>query len=979
MKNIVLIVGARPNFMKAFSLYEALKADFSLTLIHTAQHYDDRMSKVFFEQLRFPRPDVHLSLTKTTKAGDFDDKLYINNVEYLKNKDRVIHDLLTYKGELGQIGEIRDKLKTELGKAKPDLVIVFGDVTSTLAAGLASKMLNIDIAHVESGLRSGDIGMPEEVNRILTDHVSHYHFVTEQSGVNNLQDAGITENVYLVGNTMIDTQKKYLQKALDTKYHGILGVKKGDYVLVTLHRPSNVDDLVKLKEIFDDLDVLSKTNKLVYPIHPRTKNNLGKLGYLGKVQNNKNIVLQEPLGYLEFTCLMANCKYVITDSGGVQEETTGLNIPCFTLRENTERPCTLNANHGTNQMIRRISEIKLKKCKGSMDLWDGKSSERIKMILQDPKIKYIYDSDRNMHLYVNNNSKKTIIFFSSSVSKEKRSKFMMNRISWMKQLKDYNLLYISDHLRNKYDIPSGHYLYEIINSWNKKRNLVIDIVKNVETKDMIFYGTSSGGFASLYFGSYFNNATILIENAQLNLFSSMNNSSIEINIKNVVELLKSKYGLSFSNQLNIKILKEIFSRYQHRSCHCTIFVNKDDRYHYEQLNKLDFILNNKNTEIIVQELTYSQYKRYEEAYLKGELKNCYGMAHNQVLKVNEFKNFIGKKNDSSLSLYDLKVKNNLLLPNSKYYLRDECLKCYDSKSKYMNFSYYSYFWSNSIVFKDKIPYNYFTAKKIIPNGIHTFYTTIGNYALCLYSIYSEILNKTRNLDSFIDKFGKNKSIDFYKDEFLFINDFIVKEMTANNNELKNNFSLNQGCGRLIIKGDSKFHTIKKGWKSSLAYGVILSSLSRAYYLTNKDIYKDKAILLLKGYQDNSFRSTIFGNVFYEEYPTSKGHYVLNGFIFSLIGLYDVHNILGNNTAKELFDNGVKTLETLIPLYDLGDGSCYDLQHIHTHTPPIKARWQYHCTHIEQLKTMYLITNKNIFKIYYERFKQYLLGNYSMSL
>lgn len=331
-----------------------------------------------------------------------------------------------------------------------------------------------------------------------------------------------------------------------------------------------------------------------------------------------------------------------------------------------------------------------------------------------------------------------------------------------------------------------------------------------------------------------------------------------------------------------------------------------------------------------------------------------------------------------MSLYDLKVENNLLLPKSEYYLRDENLKCYDSKSKYMNFSYYSYFWSSNIVFKDKIPYNNFTLKKISPNGIHIFYTTIGNYALYLYSIYSEILNKTRNLDSSINKFGENISIDFFKNEFLFINDFIVKEMTANNNALKNNFNLNQGCGILINKGEYKFHTVEKGWKSSLAYGVVLSSLSRAYYITNNNIYKDKAILLLKGYQDNSFKSTIFGNTFYEEYPTSKGHYVLNGFIFSLIGLYDVHNIINNNTAKKLFDDGIKTLENILPLYDLGNGSSYDLQHIHTYTPPIKARWRYHCTHIEQLKTIYLITKKEIFKIYYERFKQYLLGNYSKS-
>lgn len=377
MKNIVLIIGARPNFMKAFPVYEALKEDFNLTLIHTGQHFDEKMSKVFFEQLKFPYPDIHLTLDKRTKTGDFDDKLYINNEEYLKDKDQVIEDLTAYKGELGQMGEIRDKLKKEFEKIKPDLVMVFGDVTSTLAAGLASKMLNIDIAHVESGLRSGDIKMPEEVNRILTDHITKYYFVTEQSGVNNLKIGGITENVYLVGNTMIDTQKKYLQQALGTKYHETLCVKSKEYILITLHRPSNVDNMTKLREIFDDLEELSKTNKLIYPIHPRTKKNLKKLGYLEKVESNKNIILQDPLGYLEFTCLMANCKYVVTDSGGLQEETTALDIPCFTLRENTERPSTLIENNGTNQMISKISEVELKDCKGSMDLWDGKSSERI--------------------------------------------------------------------------------------------------------------------------------------------------------------------------------------------------------------------------------------------------------------------------------------------------------------------------------------------------------------------------------------------------------------------------------------------------------------------------------------------------------------------------------------------------------------------------------------------------------------------------
>ena len=381
-KKVCLIIGARPNFMKAFPVYEALKEDFDLTLIHTGQHFDAKMSDVFFKQLKFPMPDIHLTLEKKSKSGDFDDKLYVVNEEYLKNKDDIINELMTYDGDLGQLGEIRDKLKVEFEKLRFDLVIVFGDVTSTLAAGIAAKMLNIELAHVESGLRSGDMKMPEEVNRILTDHITKYYFVTEQSGVDNLKDIGITEHVYLVGNTMIDTQKKYLSQAMETKYNEKLNAKSKEYVLITLHRPSNVDDLDKLKEIFDDFEELSKTEILVYPIHPRTKMNLEKLGYLKKVEDNPNIILDEPLGYLEFLCLMANCKYVVTDSGGVQEESTVLNIPCFTLRENTERPSTFIKNHGTNQLIQKISDIELKECKGSMELWDGNAHYRIYERLQ---------------------------------------------------------------------------------------------------------------------------------------------------------------------------------------------------------------------------------------------------------------------------------------------------------------------------------------------------------------------------------------------------------------------------------------------------------------------------------------------------------------------------------------------------------------------------------------------------------------------
>ena len=378
MKNITLIVGTRPNFIKAYPIYQVLKDYYNLTLIHTGQHFHNNMSNIFFTQLKLPKPNISLFLEKKTKSGYYDKRLYERNRNFLKNKDNVIQELITYQGELGQLGEIRDKLKAEFKRINPDLVIVFGDVTSSLAGSIAAKSLNIHIAHVESGLRSGDIKMPEEVNRILIDHITKYFFVTEQSGVDNLKKLGITENVFLVGNTMIDTQKIHLNNALKTNYHETLGLKQKEYVVITLHRPSNVDNTKKLRQIMDDLIKLSKKETVVYPIHPRTKNKLEKIGYLKIIKENPNIILENSLGYFEFTCLISNSKYVITDSGGLQEETTSLNIPCFTLRENTERPCTLIENNGTNQLINKISKIKLKKCKGDIVLWDGKSSERIK-------------------------------------------------------------------------------------------------------------------------------------------------------------------------------------------------------------------------------------------------------------------------------------------------------------------------------------------------------------------------------------------------------------------------------------------------------------------------------------------------------------------------------------------------------------------------------------------------------------------------
>ena len=382
-KKIFVIVGTRPNFIKAFPVYEALKNNtiFDIKLIHTGQHYDNQMNDIFFEQFKFQKPDMQLTLKKTTKAGDFDNILYNNNQNLIENRQKLIQDLINYDKELGQLGEIRDELKKIFANEKPDLVLVFGDVTSTLSASIAAKSLNIKIGHVESGLRSNDLAMPEEVNRILTDYITDYFFITEESAINNLREEVKTENIFLVGNTMIDTQKKYLNIVKSRNYHNLIGLKEKQYILITLHRPSNVDNLEKLKEIFDDIEVKSKEDKIVFCMHHRTKTNLNKINYLSKILDNTNIILTDPLGYLDFSSLLYYCKYIITDSGGLQEEACSLNKSCFTLRDNTERPITLIENGGTNQLIKSIKEINFKEYKADILLWDGNSSKRINEIL----------------------------------------------------------------------------------------------------------------------------------------------------------------------------------------------------------------------------------------------------------------------------------------------------------------------------------------------------------------------------------------------------------------------------------------------------------------------------------------------------------------------------------------------------------------------------------------------------------------------
>ena len=331
-----------------------------------------------------------------------------------------------------------------------------------------------------------------------------------------------------------------------------------------------------------------------------------------------------------------------------------------------------------------------------------------------------------------------------------------------------------------------------------------------------------------------------------------------------------------------------------------------------------------------------------------------------------------------LSKYHLKLEDGNLVPNNRFYLREDRLTEYNTTGKYINFSFYSYFWNESIIFQNRIPYNYFTASKIQPTGLHKFYSTIGNYGLFLYSIYSELNNSTRKINEFYYRFGNQITADYFLQEFLHVCQFLVSEMDENNDELNNEFSLKQGSGLLIDSKSNIVNQIKAPWKSSLAYGVALSCFARAYNITKDEKYLYKSELLLRGYTED-FHSTIFGKPFYEEYPIEPGHYVLNGFIFALLGLYDFHQISDNAQAKKLLDEGLETLELILPMYDLGSGSCYDLQHLHSHTPPYKARWQYHCTHIEQLKTLFLITKNPIFETYYLRFKAYLSGQFTAPL
>ena len=359
---ILCVVGTRPNFIKIAPLIKEMDRhpQIKRLLVHTGQHYDAAMSKSFFDDLEIPKPDINLGIGSASDAT--------------------------------QTANIMMALEPVILKEKPDLVVVVGDVNSTMAAALAAAKCGIKIAHVESGLRSFDRSMPEEINRTITDHLSDFLFTTEESGNKNLINEGIGRNcIFFVGNVMIDTLLGHKEKAKKSKILQKLKLGKNNYAVLTLHRPSNVDGKDSLIYILDILNEIQKKIKIVFPIHPRTLKNLKHYNLLKNIKNRKNIILTEPLGYLDFLSLMDNSKLVLTDSGGIQEETTVLGVPCITLRNNTERPVTLE--HGTNMAVStdrgKIINAFEKAVKGvnfkakTPKFWDGSAAKRIVAIILD--------------------------------------------------------------------------------------------------------------------------------------------------------------------------------------------------------------------------------------------------------------------------------------------------------------------------------------------------------------------------------------------------------------------------------------------------------------------------------------------------------------------------------------------------------------------------------------------------------------------
>ena len=352
---IDLIAGARPNFMKISPIIDAIKVaqskgeNIEYRLVHTGQHYDNNMSGSFFEQLEIPLPDVNLAAGSGTQAE--------------------------------QTAKIMMGYESLLKHESTDYCLVVGDVTSTMACSIVAKKMNIKVIHVEGGIRSWDLTMPEEINRMVTDSITDYFFTTSETANNNLITNGILKNkIFYVGNTMIDTLLKHRPNFIKPAVWDKVGLKENGYIVMTLHRPANVDEEQILKELMDEIMFHSNNIPIIFPVHPRTAKQLESLGI-----SYSNLYTIEPLGYLEFNYLVQKSKAVITDSGGITEETTVMNIPCMTLRNNTERPETIDM--GTNELLgvnpkaigpamKKLFSGKWKK--GEIPhLWDGKTGKRI--------------------------------------------------------------------------------------------------------------------------------------------------------------------------------------------------------------------------------------------------------------------------------------------------------------------------------------------------------------------------------------------------------------------------------------------------------------------------------------------------------------------------------------------------------------------------------------------------------------------------
>jgi len=357
---IICVAGARPNFMKIAPLIAEFNnhSEIEVFLVHTGQHYDEKMSDLFFRELGIPTPDENLGVGSGSHAV--------------------------------QTAEVMKAFEPICLKYKPDYVLVVGDVNGTVACGLVAVKLGIKLIHVEAGLRSGDRTMPEEINRIVVDSISDLLFCSEPSGVVNLQREGVDDSrVYFVGNVMIDSLVANLEKADRLPVLEQMGLTPRKYATMTLHRPSNVDVKEVFSGLLDAIDEIQKEIPIIFPIHPRTRNNIKKMGLEARVSKASNLRLVEPQGYLEFLKLNSNARLVITDSGGLQEETTFLKVPCLTLRENTERPVTCEI--GTNRLVGVDPNVILKAYReiinnenvdsGIPDKWDGRTSQRIAEIL----------------------------------------------------------------------------------------------------------------------------------------------------------------------------------------------------------------------------------------------------------------------------------------------------------------------------------------------------------------------------------------------------------------------------------------------------------------------------------------------------------------------------------------------------------------------------------------------------------------------